>query len=795
MRRYVALLLTTLPLVAALTPAASAQVFLNEIFINPEGGFDLDEEFVELMGTPGMKLDGYAIAFVNGLEEKYYPLGSVPPAPTPPPEIDEFFSLDGLSLGANGLLVIGSGDISSYELLTPHSNFARWTNIWNGGLDTPGKLENDGSTTVVLIRNRPGATQANPFHPQGLRWGKDIAHDIDFAAPVSDPADGSLKALWGDGRIDEGGFTVLATAKLDLTGASTPNDPTDDVEIVDEVSYEHSRGWEYDLDTRVVDSGSTIAGLPARRVHALDDSQGFNPDVLTRVDSRMTGPGWTPAAGATGAMTNGNNWQDTATEQWVRGENVTGSQGVGALPQFFYDNLPNTNPDAIQPYVTNVPRWLDDGIGADFDFTQVSYQIMAGRVNPLAIPFIPGDATRDGIVDAADAAKIAARFGDANWLFANGSTSSAEGAGGDPATQARPWDIDTNSEYGVDPNDLQWALSFQGDTTGRIAGLTYDSSTPSTSGVKLNSGFGVNVTLTASASSNCGRPLNGLFLNDIIEVTVRGQVTSGANTSPGEENGIQQFLNDVVFSNSNVLEVVDFEALGNFVETRASLMGPAVPGGASDILGYSTSASEGLAGPADLYVVRLRAVGAGTSSINWQPAFRSEFAATAPAGIKVAHTADHGNPSGVILPNFLSLTVLGTTGPVLDAYGVGCAGTNGFVPTLTGEGCASPGGSITLSIENGTPGVTPLLFLGLSNLVLPLNPFCALQNGPLFPSPVVLPPLAGGTPGAGVLVLPGLGLPVTSPIGAAIYVQALFGDSGAIGKVSSTNPLEIRIGQ
>jgi hypothetical protein len=48
-----------------------------------------------------MKLDGYAIAVLNGTEQKYYPLNSIylpDNLPAPGPEIDQLFSLDGLTL-------------------------------------------------------------------------------------------------------------------------------------------------------------------------------------------------------------------------------------------------------------------------------------------------------------------------------------------------------------------------------------------------------------------------------------------------------------------------------------------------------------------------------------------------------------------------------------------------------------------------------------------------------------------------------------------------------------------------
>ncbi|MCK4751932.1 MAG: hypothetical protein KAS75_00695, partial [Planctomycetes bacterium] len=165
---------------------AQAMVFINEVFLNPPVT-DSDYEFIELMGTPGRKLDGYAIATLNGAEDTVYPLGSIPPVPPEPntvPEIDEFFSLDGLTLGNNGLLVLlmktpslyvypdlyGAGRMSD-------SNWFVRGGCWNGGLDTPGSIKDDGSTTIFLVRNRPGVTEADPCNPAGLLWGKEILHD------------------------------------------------------------------------------------------------------------------------------------------------------------------------------------------------------------------------------------------------------------------------------------------------------------------------------------------------------------------------------------------------------------------------------------------------------------------------------------------------------------------------------------------------------------------------------------------------------------------------------------------
>src|ERR1043166_2975430 len=177
-------------LVLLVTPTALSSVFLNEVLINPPSSSDSFAEFIELMGTPGMKLDGYGVAVINGGQRKNHPDSPIPPDCTDDPtiaectsEIDEFFSFDGLSLGANGLLVLGIGVASNYPTLLSDTNtrldWDRTSPVWNGFLDVPGKLANDGSCTVMLVRNRPGSTQANcPTGPcPTVRWGKDAPCD------------------------------------------------------------------------------------------------------------------------------------------------------------------------------------------------------------------------------------------------------------------------------------------------------------------------------------------------------------------------------------------------------------------------------------------------------------------------------------------------------------------------------------------------------------------------------------------------------------------------------------------
>jgi hypothetical protein len=509
----------------------------------------------------------------------------------------------------------------------------------------------------MLIRNRPGQTEADPSNPAGLRWGKDVAHDAQLFSPIQDPNDGQWKDQWGEGHLDRGEANGLGGNTLDTIGANTLGDVSDDIEIVDEVSFEDGRGWEYDVDMRQVDAGSGFGGLPYRHVHALDDPAGFSPDALTRVDYRTKGNGWTPAGGGTGEMPNGNNWQDTATEQWIRGQSA-----MPISQQFFYVNATNPDPCAVQPYDTHVPLWLDDGNVPDYNFASAdTYRIMAGRINALAVPFIPGDCDRDGYCDANDISKIAAVFGANDWLFSNGFPEAPEGDSGNPATQIRPWDVDATGDNGIEASDLQWTLNFQGDSNGQIVGVQYDSTTPAASGVILNPNTGVECTLTTSANATNGRTLTTLIVCDTVEITVSGEVTAGPNTTSGQENGIMQYVHDVVISSPDIVKVISVEPLGSFSKTRESLedlQGTDGDLGMELINGYTTSFTEGLTGPAEIYRITLRVIGQGSTTLSILPAWAAKFAASTPRGLKVGHTDSNGDPNSSVYPASLALTCL-----------------------------------------------------------------------------------------------------------------------------------------
>lgn len=701
------------------SPATQAMVFINEVFINPPGSeTDASREFIELMGTPGMKLDGYAVAVLNGTSYKFwYPAGDVPPLRIPEedesdpyawtevstgPEIDELFSLDGLALGENGILalLIRDKDADYFFNVLDDSIWVNWNGLWNGGLDVPGKLSNNGSTTLLLIRNRPGITEADPTDPNGLLWGKEINHDVFLEQYAIDDPNFGWGDQWGDGNIDKGELNGLGGNSLDLSGLTTTGDLSDDLEIVDELSYEHGAGWEYDTDGRHVDFGSGITGLPHRHVHALDDSEGFGPDALTRVDYRTTGEGWEPSEeDATGEMTNGNNWQDTATEQWIRGNSVANT--IMMKKYYFYDNASNPL-NTIQPFETNVPLWLDNEIGYDF-LTTYSYEIMAGRINPLAVPFIPGDVDRDGDCDSEDIAKISAVFGDDDWIFSNSFWDAPEGDEVDPNTQTKPWDVDGTGDNGIEASDLQWVLNFQGDTTGQIVGVTYDSDTPATSGVYLNSNSSVECTITTSVNIPGGRTVSTLLVGDTVEITVKGQLTADANSILGHENGIMQYIHDVIIDTADVAKVISVEPLGSFNTTKDSLQqkqGTDGDLGMDTINGYTTSFTEGLSVPDDMYKITLGVIGSGSANVSIGPAVAAKFAASTPEGLKVGHTDSNGDPSGSSYPTSISLQA--TANPA-DITGDNCVDLADFARLSAAWDSVLDGGNWDPDCDIGLP--------------------------------------------------------------------------------------------
>lgn len=156
---------------------------INEVFQNPDTSSDNKWEYIEISGPAGMSLTGYAVALVNG---GVNPNGDADCTDGGErcPEIDEYYPLDGKTLSGTlgssgvGYFVIynstttgvpgGTGDSEIYFEIDGGANTANMKDLTSGADD----LQNDGSTTYVLLRARPAGSPAP--------WRRDAAADDNF---------------------------------------------------------------------------------------------------------------------------------------------------------------------------------------------------------------------------------------------------------------------------------------------------------------------------------------------------------------------------------------------------------------------------------------------------------------------------------------------------------------------------------------------------------------------------------------------------------------------------------------
>jgi hypothetical protein len=241
---------------ALLTGPLFGQVVINEAFENPPGSGDEFWEFIELYGAPGTPLDGYAVALLKGGTDT-----NGDGIPENPAEIDEAFALDGLALGANGLLLLvnDTGGFSFAEdEADPETTIAYFSLQHIATSDTPGKLANDWSSTYALVRRRPDA--GGQF---GTAWRKEIDPDENF-----------------DSRVDFG------------PPYQNHGSPLEPYQMADDIAWSHSGGKEYVRDGE----------------DEISDTSGFNPDAISRVAYLAANPGFETSR---------------ADEEWVYGDLIT----------------------------------------------------------------------------------------------------------------------------------------------------------------------------------------------------------------------------------------------------------------------------------------------------------------------------------------------------------------------------------------------------------------------------------------------------------------------------------------
>ncbi len=305
MRRNQIVLLLTGVLALMTTAAANAQVVINEVLQNPEGSSDETWEYIELYGRPGMDLTGYAIMVIKGgrdLDDNgVFDVGEEVP------EIDEAFSLDGLSLGANGFLVLyndtgGFSNLIDLNLIDPAATIASFNATHIPSTDVAGKLGNDGSSTYVLVRKRfdhsiNGSGQSVYGPDYAVR--KDVRHDVN-----------------ADGVVDFG-------TEVNLINTFEPAMRVEPYQMVDDLAWSHDNGREYHRDPQF----------------EIEETPGFNPDMVSRLRNYLSNPqrGYATRGNAGGPFT----IQQTsiADESFIYGEMTTSFPGPG-----FFEYTTATDP-------------------------------------------------------------------------------------------------------------------------------------------------------------------------------------------------------------------------------------------------------------------------------------------------------------------------------------------------------------------------------------------------------------------------------------------------------------------
>lgn len=358
------------------TSNAHAQLVINEVFENPPNGGDETWEYIELMGPSGYDLSGYAVFLIKGgrdIEEPFdAPDGSQSQRT---PEIDEAFSLDGWSVGPDGLFVIynasqfGFTGLSPYLMENPDYKFfmpespenkrflngASMASLHIPSVDTQGNLSNDDSSTYLLVRKRPGHElngSGQSVYADDYGWKKTVNPDVEF-----------------NSRLDFGDEDTLGVPVYlgsGLNGAQTAPFAMEPVQIIDEIAWSNNGGKEYVVSGRGVDANE------------ISETPRFNPDAVSRLRYLTSNP----LVGT--RIDNSENIDPTnlADENWVYGETLNVEPGT---PEYLlFKPLLEVGPDLM-------PGTLDDELNhlAPTDPDGPFYSFSGpGDDDPLEAPFL-----------------------------------------------------------------------------------------------------------------------------------------------------------------------------------------------------------------------------------------------------------------------------------------------------------------------------------------------------------------------------------------------------------------------
>jgi hypothetical protein len=338
-------------LLLGIVRSTSADFYINEIFFDPGGkGSDLEDEFIELRGTPGVSLANHYLIFLeNELDE--FGAGQAG-------EIENIFDLsitnDGqpAAFGSNGFLTLRQkatkytpeqiSPLANHYVNTKGNDFSGYGNgpetssIGASSSDsTVGVVENSGFT-AMLIRNDSGPAPA-------------LGDDLDFGNDGLDIPNGRE------------GWTIL-----DSIGVFSEPDETE---------FGRLYGW--------VNFGSDDPLFPL--------PSGFTPNIEHGAEFELLQfevealARWGNSTGHTVQDWHATNYTDSAG---------SGSLGIDDFADFRQSGEPHPANDNNDSTPAPQPSFVESNKG-------VPYGVKL--TNSIGSPnYITGDYNRDGVVDAAD---------------------------------------------------------------------------------------------------------------------------------------------------------------------------------------------------------------------------------------------------------------------------------------------------------------------------------------------------------------------------------------------------------
>jgi endonuclease/exonuclease/phosphatase family metal-dependent hydrolase len=143
---------------------------LNEVYAS-HAGVD-DHEFIELVGPPGAALSGLAVMIIEGDSES--PLGT----------IDQLWKLDGYTIPANGLFVLGDSAVATQDL----------------GIGASNMIEN-GTETILLVRNASVTSGQDVDADDNGTADMVVGTIVDRLALVDDGINGSDRTYYDAPRV------------------------------------------------------------------------------------------------------------------------------------------------------------------------------------------------------------------------------------------------------------------------------------------------------------------------------------------------------------------------------------------------------------------------------------------------------------------------------------------------------------------------------------------------------------------------------------------------------------------